>query len=323
MDQPEITIIPADPDDYFAAIAELMNSVESEPNTAESVSEWYHKQPVDDIRFAVAFNRDSRLVGFNGIYRLSINIERYYGTYLVVERDYWGQGAGSRLYTHLLSQAAAMGARTLRARVRDDCQPGINFALKRGFEEKKHSIEMVLDLDGWDDQQYAPIRQSVQEQGFQFTSMAELGDTPEARRKLFALNNSAAATDPSADNIPPWSSFEEFERDVCQSNWYHPDAQIIAIDTTSGNWAAMSAITVFAGSDHAYNLFTGTDVRYRGRKLAQAVKSQALTRARDFGVHYVRTNHNTENTPMIAIDEKLGYVRVPGFLVMEKELENG
>ncbi len=104
------------------------------------------------------------------------------------------------------------------------------------------------------------------------------------------------------------------------ARWYHPDAQIVAIDTSNGEWAAMSAITVFEGSDHAYNLFTGTDVRYRGRKLAQAVKALALRRARRFGVEAVRTSHNSENEAMIAIDTKLGYVRTPGMFIMVKVL---
>jgi RimJ/RimL family protein N-acetyltransferase len=82
----------------------------------------------------------------------------------------------------------------------------------------------------------------------------------------------------------------------------------------------MSAITVFKGADHAYNLFTGTDVRYRGRKLAQAVKALALLKARTFGVYTVRTSHNSENEAMIAIDTKLGYIRTPGSFIMEKEL---
>lgn len=82
----------------------------------------------------------------------------------------------------------------------------------------------------------------------------------------------------------------------------------------------MSAITVFEGADHAYNLFTGTQVGYRGRGLAQAVKTLALRKARTFGVKSVRTSHNSENTAMIAIDTKLGYVRTPGTLVMLIEL---
>jgi RimJ/RimL family protein N-acetyltransferase len=204
--------------------------------------------------------------------------------------------------------------------VRDNCDDGIYFAHKRGFMEKKHSIEMMFDLSSWEEAHFTPILQALKAQGFRFTNMAELGDTPEARRKLYVLNNSAAATDPGSDGVPPWASFEEFEKYVCNSSWYHPDGQIVAIDTHTGEWAAMSAITVFKGADHAYNLFTGTDVRYRGLKLAQAVKALALRKARAFGVGAVRTSHNSENAAMIAIDTKLGYVRKPGVLIMEKEL---
>jgi RimJ/RimL family protein N-acetyltransferase len=84
----------------------------------------------------------------------------------------------------------------------------------------------------------------------------------------------------------------------------------------------MSAITVFEGADHAYNLFTGTDVRYRNRKLAQAVKALALRWARTSGVETVRTSHNSENVAMIAIDTKLGYIRTPGMLILEKEMDH-
>jgi RimJ/RimL family protein N-acetyltransferase len=212
-----------------------------------------------------------------------------------------------------------LDARTLRTRVRDNCDEGIRFATKRGFVEKKHSIEMMFDLSTWDDQRYESTLNSLKAQGFRFTNMAELGDTQEARRKLYSLNSTAAATDPGSDGTPPWASFEDFEIFVCNTYWYHPDGQIVAIDTQTGEWAAMSAITVFAGADHAYNLFTGTDVRYRGFKLAQAVKALALRKARSFGVGVVRTSHNSENTAMIAIDTKLGYVRTPGMLIMEKE----
>jgi L-amino acid N-acyltransferase YncA len=320
MDLKHINIQPADPSRYFAAIAALINTQETEPNTVESLSEWYNKQLEDGIRFGVAVTSEDEVRGFNGIYRANLNRERYYAIYLIVSPGDRGQGLGSLLYDNLLSLAAELGVRTLRARVRDNCDEGIYFANKRGFVEKKHSIEMMFDLSSWEEAHFTPILQALKAQGFRFTHMAELGDTPEARRKLYVLNNSAAATDPGSDGVPPWASFEEFEKNVCNSSWYHPDGQIVAIDTHTDEWAAMSAITVFKGADHAYNLFTGTDIRYRGHKLAQAVKALALRKARAFGVGAVRTSHNSENAAMIAIDTKLGYVRKPGVLIMEKEL---
>jgi mycothiol synthase len=320
MDLKQVALQPADPGHYFADVAALMNTHETEPNTAATLTEWYHKQLEDGVRFTVAVSAQGKVLGFNGIYRDNLNIEQHYGIYMVVEQDLWGQGLGSLLYNDILSHAAVLGARTLKARVRDSCAEGIHFATRCGFVEKKHSIEMVLDLKIWEDQQDELILHALEGQGFSFTNMAEIGDTQEARRKLFALNNRAAATDPGSDGVPPWASFEEFDRDVCSSYWYHPAGQIIAIDTATGDWVAMSAITVFEGADHAYNLFTGTDVHYRGRKLAQAVKTLALGKALTFGVDKVRTSHNSENVVMIAIDTRLGYVRTPGVIVMEKSI---
>jgi mycothiol synthase len=316
----QIYLQPAVPEQHFAAIALLMNTQDTEPNTAKTLAEWYSKQREETTQFTVAVSPMGEVPGFSGIYRAFTNLEGNFGMYLIVGQELRECGIGSLLFDNLLTQASEMGARTLRARVRDTCDEGIRFATRRGFEVKKHSIEMMFDLRSWDDVRYEPTLQSLTEQGFLFTNMAELGDTQEARRRLFSLNNNAAATDPGSDGVPPWASFEEFERDVCSSYWYHPDAQIVAIDSHTGDWAAMSAITVFEGSDHAYNLFTGTDVRYRGRKLAQAVKSLALRRARAFGVNTVRTSHNSENEIMIAIDAKLGYVRTPGTYIMVKVL---
>jgi L-amino acid N-acyltransferase YncA len=272
MDLKEITIQAIDPAAHFGAVAALMNTIETEPNTADSLAEWYYKQLMDGILLFVAVNPGGGVNGFSCLYRTNTNLDGYYGMYLVVAGESWGHGLGSQLYDHLLLQSAGQGVKTLRTRVRDNSDHSIRFVDRRGFMQKYHSIEMMLELSTWDDQNYEPLLQTLRDQGFIFTNMAELGDTRDVRRKLYALNNGAAATDPGSGGIPPWSSFEEFERDVCNSSWYHPDGQIVAVDTHTGEWGAMSAITVFAGSDHAYNLFTGTDVRYRGCKLPRRIR---------------------------------------------------
>jgi mycothiol synthase len=320
MDLKDILLQPADPQRHFSSMAALYSSFETEPTTPQSLLEWYHNRLEHGIRLTVALTAKGKLAGLSGIYRDNLNLPHHYGLNLIVEGAFRGQGLGSRMYGELIDQARKWNAHTLRTRVRDNSDESLRFALHRGFAQKKHSIEMKFELSKWDEARYQPILLSLQAQGFHFTNMAELGDTIEARRNLYELNNRAAATDPGSDGIAPWASFEEFNQNVCNSSWYRPEGQIVAIDTQTGDWAAMSAITVFSGSDHAYNLFTGTDVRYRGRKLAQAVKSLALRQARTFGVDHVRTSHNSENAAMIAIDTKLGYIRTPGMLILEKSL---
>jgi RimJ/RimL family protein N-acetyltransferase/GNAT superfamily N-acetyltransferase len=320
MDLSRVSLQPADPTIHFAAIAALMTSQETEPTTESSLLDWYTRQLELGIQFTVAVDPDGSVHGFNGIYRENLNRDRLYGIYLIVEPDSRGCGLGSLLFDDLMIHSARLGARTLRIRVRDNSDVGIRFITHRGFTQKKHSVEMMFDLSTWDEHRYEEILQAVQAQGFRFTNMAELGDTQDNRRKLYALNSAAAASDPGSDGTPPWASFDDFEKNVCNTYWYHPDGQMIAIDSNNGAWAAMSAITVFAGADHANNLFTGTNVRYRGRKLAQAVKTLALRKARTYGVGMVRTSHNSENVAMIAIDTKLGYKFTPGTFTLEKEL---
>jgi RimJ/RimL family protein N-acetyltransferase len=180
---------------------------------------------------------------------------------------------------------------------------------------------MTLDLAAFDDRPYGEIIARLKGEGFQFTSMEELGNTQEAQRKLYILNDTTDSDVPGVGGEHSWASFEDFQTSVCQSDWYKPGGQMVVIDTATGAWAAMSAITRLVGNDYAYNLHTGVDRPYRGRKLAQAVKVLALRYARDvLKANSVHTHHNTLNLPMIAIDRKLGYVQLPGTFLMEKSL---
>jgi RimJ/RimL family protein N-acetyltransferase len=97
---------------------------------------------------------------------------------------------------------------------------------------------------------------------------------------------------------------------------------MVVIDSLSGDWAAMSAITRFQGADYAYNLFTGVDERYRGRRLGTAVKVLALRYARDvLDAREARTHHNAGNLPILAIDRVLGYTLGRGKYTMQKILD--
>jgi RimJ/RimL family protein N-acetyltransferase len=213
----------------------------------------------------------------------------------------------------------AQSIRRLRISIWDNCPEGRAFAERRGFEERAYAMAMSLDLDTFDDRPYNDLIARLQNEGFQFTSMGALGDTEEAQRQLYQLNETTGMETPGTDGLPSWTSFEDFQQSVCKTDWYRPDGQKIVIDTTTGIWVAMSAVTRF--DDYAYNLHTGVDKRYRGRKLAQAVKIMALRYAREvLGVHTARTQHNGKNLPIIAIDRKFGYVQQPGLFVMEKQL---
>jgi RimJ/RimL family protein N-acetyltransferase len=211
--------------------------------------------------------------------------------------------------------------KTLRVRINSAWTDGMAFAKGRGFTERGHSIRMGLDLKNFDDQPYDAIISRLQGEGFKFTSMAALGNTLEAQQKLYELNDATSSDTPGSEGEHAWPSFEDFQQSVCQAKWYKPEGQMVVIDTHTGNWVAMSAITRMEDNDFAYNLHTGVQRIYRGRKLAQAVKVLALRFARDvLKTTRVETDHNSKNLPMIAIDIKLGYKELFSYYSMQKVL---
>jgi len=322
MDMVEKTILlrPADPEHDFGQIAILISSQEDEPTSESGLREDYEKHREQAIRFMAADDEQGELLGFYWAYRNNVEASRV-TFYLVVKPEQRGGGAGRRLYDDLAQAVEEAGVKKLRVSVLDTCPECRAFAERRGFTELRHHFGMALNLEVFDDRPYDKVIARLEGEGFQFTSMEALGNTEEAQRKLYILNDAASITTPGAEGEHPWASFEDFQKSVCQSDWYMPGGQMVAIYTASGAWAAMSAITRREGNDYAYNLFTGVDLAYRGRKLGQAVKVLALHHARDvLKVNTVRTHHNTKNLPMIAIDRKLGYIQMPGTFLMEKNL---
>lgn len=332
--KPVFTLRPAEPERDFGQLAALFSSWETNPSNESGLKEWYAGKQASGIRLVVAADADGQIGGLNCLYaRDSLPAQRWDG-YLLVAAGLRRQGLGRQLYADWMQAALALTP-TLSQRereadapplrlyigVRDDDPDSLAFAERRGFRQRAHAIEMMLDLTGFDERPYLEMVARLQTEGFVFTTMAELGDTEEAQRKLYHLNSSAAATTPGSEGEVFWSNFEEFQQSVCGANWYRPEGQFVVIDSRKGQWAAMSAITRFEGADSAYNLFTGVDMPYRGRKLAQAVKALALGFARQqLGADKVRTNHTALNAPMLAIDRKMGYVQTPGMYGLVKEI---
>ena len=315
-----IVIRPADVERDFGQLAALF-SLEQPVPTTEAGLRLDHEQCRERIiRLMVAEDAQGELLGFNWATRSRTDVTQAY-FYIIVSPEQRGQGAGRQLYADLEQAAREAHIRQLKITVRDDCPACRVFAEQAGFQQRSHTIGMQLELGAFDERPYLDGLARLQGQGFQFTSMQALGNTPEAQRKLYTLNDMTDLDTPGSSGVHNWLSFEDFQEKVCRSDWYKPAGQMLIIDSASGEWVGLSAITRFEGVDYAYNLHTGVDRRYRGRKLGQSVKILALRYAREvLRVGTVRTEHNALNAPMIAIDRKLGYVQTPGTFLMEKLL---
>lgn len=308
------------PERDFALMAAWFTILEDSITTEEGLHDDYRRNK-DHSLIRVAEERLGQPVGFYWVSLSSTGIRPGF-VYLYVIPELRCRGVGSLLHADLEAAVKTAGVTRLKTYVKETWPESKSFADRQGYFVERMQFPMELDLDAFDDSPYDPLISKLKAAGFLFTSMADLGDTEEAQRKLFRLNDDCVVTTMGSDGSHSWGSFDEFHESVCKTPWYNPAGQIVVIDTRSGAWAAMSAISVIGGNDYAYNLFTGVDLPYRGQKLGTAVKITALRYARlTLGVHKVRTHHNSKNEPMIAIDRKFGYRQLPGDYVMEKVLE--
>jgi GNAT superfamily N-acetyltransferase len=312
-----INLHPADPERDFTQIAALLTKYNDEiTSEADLIEEFTNDK--ERIHQQGAYDENGTLMGFYWTSDSRLVEGRVYGS-LIVKPEYRHTGVGHLLSKDMEKALSTTPVKWLRITVLDINPEYRSFAEQRGYTALQHLIGMELELKNFDERPYIEIIDSLKDKGFEFTSMEELGNTEDAQRKLFHLNNTAASETAGSDSEHPWSSFEDFQKRVCQANWFIPGGQIVVIDSETNNWAAMSAITRYQDLGYAYNLFTGVSWNYRGLRLAQAVKAQALIYARDtWKVRTVRTHHNVENKPMIHIDRKFGYTDLPGHYTMEK-----
>ena len=138
---------------------------------------------------------------------------------------------------------------------------------------------------------------------------------PEAQRKLYAVNRRTALDIPGHDgDFPP---FQEFQKIVFQSAWFRPEGQLVVAD--GDEWVGLAAVGYFGDSNSACNMTTGIDRAYRGRELALALKLLAIRVAQDGGAATLRTNNDSENAPILAINRKLGYQPEPGYYKLVRQ----
>lgn len=310
---------PINPDADFVRIAELMRLVWPS-DTAQKLAEAWRTQQDARVFYTLGCDATDFITGVGQIACSTSNDPESYRIRVVVDPACRRRGLGSLIYDEVQRYVVAHGGSRITAFVWHDCPAGAHFAMRHGFTPQGGSHISVLDVAGFDEAPFAGVIERVQAQGILFATLADFGDTEEARRKCFELNNRSMT--PAFDGIGShqWPSFEVFVQRVCASSWYRSDGQIVAIDKATGEWIGLGAIGIETDGVTAINTYTGVDPRYRGRDIALALKLLAVRCARRHGCTTLRANNAPPNAPILAINDKMGYVRQGTMRWYEKKL---
>jgi len=304
--------------DHLPRIAELMNMVDREPVNADTLREWLRSAPADRIyRRVAALDEEGQMVGFYTVLRNTWMRPGHFWMRIIVDIADRHLGIGIRLLNDAVAFIRAQNATHIESEVWDNCVICLQFAEKHGFSIERHTFESRLDLSAFDESRFEGTIEAVEASGIRFFTLADLGNTPEAKQKLYEINRLYAADDPSNEG---WSfpSFEAFSKRIFEASWFRADGQIIAAD--GDRWIGLAAVGYYERTNSMHNAFTGVDRAYRGRKIALALKLLAIQCARKYGAKSIMTDNDSLNAPMLAINRKLGYEQEPGIYKLVRKL---
>lgn len=223
-----------------------------------------------------------------------------------------GRGIGAALYVRAEAFARERGAATLDAWFYQHGTdgPGSAFLRRRGFAEYQRRITSHLNLASFDGDRFADHIASVERRDVRLLAYDETFDSPEQRRRLYALFGAFYTVAP----------FEQWEAVYFRSaDW--PE-RILVLAETNRRWVGLSLIAPFNRAAGVARIpFTGTLPEYRGRGVATALKVRAAALAQARGVRVVVTATRIENAPILAVNRALGFVPGPFELTYRKTLE--
>src|SRR5713101_1384178 len=222
------------------------------------------------------------------------------------------------MFTWIGGLAAAEQSRLLLAYCGEDEPEMLEALAALGYKRERIDRVWELDLKAHGSRlvgEAAEARDRMASGGIQPTTLAGWNDA-DRDRKLHQLNERTVQDIPHSLTIVR-EAFEDFEKRLNSPDRPH-DRFWIALD---GNRpVAMSYLKYPPVRGDVWTGYTCTDPGYRGRGLARGIKLQTLAQAVELGVPLVYTANDSENAPMLRINETLGYRARPGFVENHKRV---
>ena len=256
----------------------------------------------------VAVDEEGRVAGYGDAWRAPWFPPGEMVCYVVVDPALRGRGIGRLLLERVELTAREKGAAYIKAQLKDTDRGALAFVSKRGYAVDRHLFQSKLDLSNFD---AAPLRRPLDVVRF-FTLADEPGAATE--RQLYELETLTQRDNPSFGG-GEWP-FEQWRLWVLETPRAVPDCFILAADEAGRVVGATYMHRLENGAMHT--LYTGVARESRGRGLALALKLRAVEAARRHGAPYMRTDNDSQNSPMLAVNRKMGYVPLPGDYVVIK-----
>jgi mycothiol synthase len=261
---------------------------------------------------------DGKIVGAANFHRFAGAYHPHkFGAEVFVHPQAQQRGVGTALYAALLEKLAPLEPISLSAYVRESEPHAVAFAEKRGFVEIKRDFESLCNLQDFSSQPYLGLLSNLEQAGVRLVSWADV-DSLERRQEFYEVFEIVRQDVPRAEP-PTRLSFEFFNENVISDPELLWEACFYALEQDK----IVGFTGAYKGAHEGWvdQWLTAVTRQVRGRNIATALKVRQLMAAQKLGFGTVRTDNDTRNAAMLAVNQKLGFVRQPAALVMKKSFE--
>jgi GNAT superfamily N-acetyltransferase len=317
-----IHIRPLDKAKDYPAYVTILNAINPDyPNTEEGCRHNDETHPSHLYMGRFVAEKAGVMVGVAGYWQREDYPQKFW-VWIGIHPDYQHQGIGTTLYNILLETIAPYNPSELHVGTKENVVSCMQFVQKHGFVETCRYWESRLDVATFDPSVLQGAADKVMASGINIYSYAELAHDPERDRKAYDLDCRLWKDVPSEEVHVPLS-FEEFKkRNIEEDPCFLPDAWFIAVegDSKTGTYVGLASLTKLSGCDYLQTGLTGVLREYRGRGIASALKLRAALYAKERNIPEIRAGNAQENNKMLAINEKMGFVKQPAWVYFKKDI---
>ena len=230
----------------------------------------------------------------------------------------WQTGVQDALYAHIRRELEPFDPIALYIMTRENRAHEIAWLTGLSFTEKQRSWESHLDLEQFEPSAWSAQLERIAAAGYSLKSLTQLEDTPQFRRDLYDCWLECRRDVPRTDATTE-PTFEQFEKREFGSAYLLREGYFVALNS-GGHLVATSTLWRTDEDGVLDTGLTGTRRDHRAKGLGLALKIAGLTWAKAQGYTQARTWNEQNNTVMLEINNRLGFVRQPAWIDYGLEL---
>ena len=301
----------------FDYVAELMNLRENEGLTGDLLRERNAHWDEGDSRLMLVAESSGTVIACGRSVRRQSDPKGKFNINIFVHPDFERRGLGRELLARTETFAREHSGGHLITNINDSSARGHMFLERNGFQCVQHLFESILDLSKFDPADHLDLKRNLENEGYVFHCLDDLGNTEENWRRIHELDSTTDLDTPGFEN---WGlrPFDRYCREVRDFSGFSPKGAFIA--EWKGEWVGLHMVKRDPRPNEMRTDYTGVRREHRGKGLAQALKALGAEYAKRTGAKTLLTNNDERNVPMLAVNLKFGFVVQPGFKTYRKDL---